>query len=216
MANGSALIGFFEGTAVLARARIVSAESLVYKAQALIPPEHRVALRVLIAGAGSALEVIGSHLTNTEARDAAGLKRTLQARELAAWVVAGMSPSAGPAASAGLPHPAAIVAGDFNDSPESATIQVMLAAGGRDAWAEAVTSGGALGPGLTALNGTVRDSADVADERIDYLFVFSRDPAKPAVVKDAALFLDTALPDSKGMPLWASDHIGVRVDLSLP
>ena len=79
MANGSRLIGFFEGSAILSRFQILSADSLVYAAQALIPPERRIALRARVATGGEtgeagarSIEIIGTHLTNTEARKRGG------------------------------------------------------------------------------------------------------------------------------------------------
>jgi len=191
MANGSRVIRFWEGSAILSRFEILSAETLVYRDQALIPPEHRVALKVRLRGAGTDLVVIATHLTNTEARRHGRLVRTLQARELSAW-----------ARAAGLP---VIIGGDFNSAPDSEPILAMTAAGARDAWAEAAAVGAATGPGLTALAGTVTDPADRAEERIDYIFLLW-----PGVdVTGARPFLDRPFAREAGGVLWASDHVGV-------
>ncbi len=200
LANGSTLVDFFEGSAILSRSRILSAEGITYRTQALIPPERRVGLLVRLLSARGDVAVVGTHLTNTEARMADGLVRTRQARELIAWI-AGEAPGS-----------LAIVGGDFNDVPGSATIQAMRAAGARDAWAEAAGQARALGSGLTALNGTVRDPEDFPEDRIDYIFLFGG----TLEVQNAAAFLSAPLRDSAGRALWASDHVGVRVELSFP
>jgi endonuclease/exonuclease/phosphatase family metal-dependent hydrolase len=199
MANGSRIIGFFEGSAILSRFRILSADTLVYRDQALIPPEHRIALRTRIGSKAPAprLTIVSTHLTNTEARRGRALKRTLQARELAGW----LGTSGGPGLS--------IIGGDFNDIPDSSTVRAMLDSGAVDAWVS-VRKGGAAGAanegaGPTGLSGTVTDPTDVADDRIDYIFVKSG----TAVVTRAAPFLDHPFARDGGGVLWASDHIGV-------
>jgi endonuclease/exonuclease/phosphatase family metal-dependent hydrolase len=195
MGNGSTLVGFFEGSAILSRFRIVSAEGLSFASQAFLPPERRVALRVSIAGAEGPVSVVGTHLTNTDARRGADLVRTLQARELAAWM------------GAGPPARAVVLGGDFNSVPGSPTIAALLAAGGLDLWAAF-----GAGDGRTGLNGTVRDPSDRAVERIDYLFTFG-------VPEDARATVTSFLPgpgtNSGGSALWASDHIGVRAVIDL-
>jgi endonuclease/exonuclease/phosphatase family metal-dependent hydrolase len=197
MANGSRLIGFFEGSAILSQFQILSAESLVYKAQALLPPERRIALRARIAASGeagaSSIEVVGTHLTNTEARRKGRLKRTMQAKELAAWLL-----------SVHEDEPMLrVIGGDFNDTPGSDTVQAMLASGARDVWSE--------GPGFTAVSGSLTDPHAVADARIDYLFVHGR----AAFVEWARSFLGMPLPQQGGGVLWSSDHIGVLASIGL-
>ena len=134
MANGSRLIGFWEGSAILSRFRILSADALVYHSQALIPPERRIALRARIAtaapgqgGPGPAIEIVSTHLTNTAARCQGKLVRTMQARELALWLEAGRSSEGA----------AQVVGGDFNDTPGSDTVRALAGSGFRDAWVEA-------------------------------------------------------------------------------
>lgn len=197
MANGSRIIGFFEGSAILSRFQILSADSLVYRAQALLPPERRTALRARIAVGGEAaagsIEIVGTHLTNTAARQTGKLKRTTQAEELVAWLRSG--PRDEPALRA--------VGGDFNATPASDTIRAMLASGARDAWSE--------GPGFTALSGSLTDPNAAADARIDYLFV----QGDRAEVQSARPFLDRPFPRQGGGVLWASDHIGVLASIRL-
>jgi endonuclease/exonuclease/phosphatase family metal-dependent hydrolase len=180
MANGSRLVGFFEGSAILARGRILSAGILVYEAQALLPPERRIALRATIAAAGErgreeGIEVVSTHLTNTGARRGGRLVRELQAEELARWL--GKTKAAG---QVGL-----VVGGDFNDTPGSRTVREILASGARDAWVEA--------------------GAAAAPRRIDYIFVGG--PSLRA--ESAAAFLGKPRPRSTGGVLRASDHVGV-------
>jgi endonuclease/exonuclease/phosphatase family metal-dependent hydrolase len=202
MANGSVLIGFFEGSGILSRYKILSVEGLVYAAQALLPPERRVALRARLSSVVGEVAVIGTHLTNTEARIAGQLTRALQAQELVRWIEAD---------SGGTNEMLSILGGDFNDSPGSSTIRQILATGARDAWSEAASAARGAGEGRTGLNGNVRDPGDIAEERIDFLFVFGAN----VTVESASLFLDAVSLDSSGLPLWASDHIGVRAELAL-
>jgi endonuclease/exonuclease/phosphatase family metal-dependent hydrolase len=190
MANGSVIIRFFEGSAILSRFEILTAETLVYRAQALLPPEHRVAVRVRVRGARADLAVIGTHLTNTEARRRGALVRTLQAQELATW--------AGGAAA----H--TIIGGDFNAAPGSLPILALIGVGVRDAWVSAAGKS-AAGLGRTGLNGTVTDPNDSADERIDYIFLLG----DGAEVETVEPFLDRPSPREAGGVLWASDHVGV-------
>jgi endonuclease/exonuclease/phosphatase family metal-dependent hydrolase len=197
MANGSRLIGFFEGSAILSRFQILSADSLVYEAQAFLPPERRIALRARIAAGGeagaSSVEIVGTHLTNTEARRKGRLKRTLQAEELAAWFRSEQEDE----------PVLRVIGGDFNDTPGSDTVRSMLASGARDAWSE--------GPGFTALSGSLTDPNAAADARIDYLFVHGR----AASVERARPFLGMPFPRQGDGALWASDHIGVQASIRL-
>lgn len=190
-ANGSRVIRFREGSAILSRFEILSAQTLVYRSQAFLPPEHRVALRVRLRGAGADLVVIATHLTNTDARRPGGLVRTLQARELADWVRTTDGP--------------VIIGGDFNSAPGSEPILAMILAGARDARASAEDAGTASGSGLTGLTGTVTDPGDRAEERIDYIFL-----SGPGMDVDGVEpFLDRPSARKAGGVLWASDHVGV-------
>lgn len=198
MANGARLIGFFEGSAILSRFQILSADSLVYPAQALLPPERRIALRARIAvdgedGDRAPVEIVGTHLTNTEARRRGRLRRTVQAEQLLAWLRARSED--GPVVR--------VIGGDFNDTPGSDTVRAMIASEARDVWIE--------GPGFTALSGSVTDPKAAADARIDYLFV----QARAVVVEWARPFLDRPFPRQDGGVLWASDHIGVLARIRL-
>ncbi len=203
MANGSPLIGFHEGSAILSRWRILSADVLAYRSQALFPPERRIALRARIATAPAVglqrhvLEVVGTHLTNTGARCGGRLRRTMQAGELAALL----------AGTGGGPAVVRVVGGDFNDLPGSDTIRALTSAGLRDSWLEA----GQEGPGFTSLDGHLRDPGATAHARIDYIFV----GGPGARVKDARPFLGAPGQGADGAALWASDHVGVAAVILL-
>ncbi len=203
MANGSPLIGFHEGSAILSRWRILSADVLAYRSQALFPPERRIALRARIATGppgglpGAALEIVGTHLTNTGARCGGRLRRALQAAELASCLAEGMAD----------PSAIRVIGGDFNDVPGSDTIRALTEAGLRDAWVESRQGG----PGLTSLEGHLRDTRASPGARIDYLFV----GGARASVREARLFLDGPGLGGDGGALWASDHIGVSAVIRL-
>ncbi len=156
MAHGSRLIDFFEGSAILSRYDIESAETIGYRAQSRFPPERRIALRVMLRGERGPVEVVGTHLTNVEARRGGVLVRELQARELVDRVLR-----------TGDPIRSLVIGGDFNSLPGSAVVSGMLEAGVADAWA-LLQPGEA---GFTALEGEVTDPASRATERIDSLIV---------------------------------------------
>jgi endonuclease/exonuclease/phosphatase family metal-dependent hydrolase len=195
MAHGSRLISFFEGSAILSRYGIESAETIGFRAQSRFPPERRIALRVVLRGERGPIEVVGTHLTNVEARRGGIPVRELQARELVDRVLR-----------TGVSTRPLVIGGDFNSLPGSAVVSGMLEVGVVDAWAVARPGEG----GFTALEGEVTDPAARATERIDYLFV------RGARVLEAAPFLDAPGDGPDRTPLWASDHVGVLVRIALP
>ncbi len=195
MAHGSRLIGFFEGSAVLSRFSIESVETIGYRAQSLLPPERRVALRVVLRGERGPVVVVGTHLTNVEARRGRTLVREMQARELAERVLR--------SGNASWPL---VVGGDFNAVPGSSVVATVIAEGMVDAWAASRPGE----DGFTAIDGAVTDPAARAAERIDYLFV------RGARVVSVEPFLARPGSSPDGLPLWASDHIGVLARIALP
>lgn len=96
--------------------------------------------------------------------------------------------------------PLAVVAGDFNTTPEQTPITVMTAAGFIDAWAALFPDD----PGFT-------HRSDNPTRRIDYLFV--RDDASTPVSL-SSVTREFTVPYAPGA--WVSDHIGVVVELRLP
>ncbi len=99
-----------------------------------------------------------------------------------------------------------IVGGDFNASPESDTVQVMLSGGAVDMFV-------AGDPGVTGETSfddpfDIADPSEEADKRIDYLFMVH----DAGTVSASGLFLDEAGTVGVGPEaarLWPSDHIGV-------
>jgi endonuclease/exonuclease/phosphatase family metal-dependent hydrolase len=195
MAHGSRLIAFFEGSAILSRFAIESAETLGYRAQSLVPPERRIALRVVLRGECGPVEVVGTHLTNVEARRRGVLVRERQARELVERVL-----------TAGVPSRPLVIGGDFNAVPDSAVVASLLGGGMVDAWAAARPGE----DGFTAIDGAVTDPGARTGARIDYLFV------RGARVVSVEPFLARPGTGPGGLPLWASDHVGVLARIALP
>jgi len=198
--NGSAVIDFFEGPAILSRAQILEMTVHGYRAQVALPPERRVALRATLRGAGGHLDVISTHLTDQDAREGEEHVRTLQARELVEEII--------PNRPAPLP---VVVGGDFNAGPGSATVGAMVGAGFIDVWSAARPDE----PGLTSLSGAIDDPGAQLEERIDFIFL----RARAGGVSDAELFLDTPLgatSDERNLTLWPSDHLGVLARLLVP
>ncbi len=206
-ANGSRLIAFREGEAILSRAEILSTSVVRYRSQALIPPEHRLALEAVIRSTGGRLFAVSTHLTNTEASRGGRLVRTRQAGQLAAEAIGTLSPD-----------DLLVAGGDFNDTPDSATVGTLLAAGAVDAWRAAHP--GDEGGGLTSLAGSILDPAARYSKRIDFLFVAGGAAVAPRIlVRDARMFLDKPFTDSSASGaagvLRTSDHAGVAVDLAV-
>ena len=208
---GDGEFSFDEGVALLSRLEADGpAESLKYRAQVEMAtevaghryrlPDDRVAMRRrfrLKSGAG--LDFYVSHLTDRpESIDGVAV-RTMQARELAGW-----------AASSGA-DTTVILAGDFNDVPDSETIASLKRAGSIDLY-EAFGSG----PGYTNDRDDIDLTAERAthNQRIDYLMMRPANGRAPEVT-GVALFADRPHRESDGTWLWRSDHIGVIATLWL-
>ncbi len=195
-ANGAGdFINFEEGSAVISLYEILSSDLHVYTNNATTLPEFRIALRVTVRGDAGNIDLFGTHLTNLEDTVGPDLVRTLQARELAEVIIPGR----------GNTNPV-VVGGDFNDPPGSATILEMTDEGAVDMFEDQNPGD----PGYTSFPGDfdITDPFEVADERIDYLFML--DPG--GVINDSLLFLDAARDIDPGPGeswLWGSDHIGV-------
>jgi endonuclease/exonuclease/phosphatase family metal-dependent hydrolase len=113
-------------------------------------------------------------------------------------------------------HPA-ILAGDLNAEPGDPSIQRLLQEGFIDALAEAgdATCATAGDPGCT--NSTIPlgdNQKNVADHRIDYIFVLAGDDVTVKVT-EASLWDNQPVDIGGGHTLWPSDHIGVRAILEL-
>ena len=209
---GDGEFSFDEGVALLSRLMADGpAQTLKYRAQVEMAtevagqryrlPDDRVAIRRRFRlESGAALDFYVSHLTDRpECIDAVAV-RTMQARELAGW-----------AAAASDPATTVILAGDFNDVPESETIAILKRAGFIDLH-EAFGSG----PGYTNDRNDIDLNAESAthNQRIDYLMMRPANGHAPEVT-EVGLFADHPHLESDGTWLWRSDHIGVIAKLWL-
>jgi endonuclease/exonuclease/phosphatase family metal-dependent hydrolase len=149
----------------------------------------------VLRGERGPVEVVSTHLTNVEARRGGVMVREQQARELVDRVLR-----------TGGPTRPLVIGGDFNSLPGSAVVNGILEAGVVDARAAVRPGEG----GFTTLEGEVTDPASRATERIDYLFV------RGARVLEVEPFLESPGIGPDGLPLWASDHVGVLARLALP
>lgn len=162
--------------------------------------DDRVALGMSYRTAeGAALDVCVTHLTDVSEAAGGPRVRIEQARELVAWVDSwnrGRNP--------------ALIAGDFNDLPESETIGALLRAGFVDAHAAA-----GCGAGYTNdRNDLDLESESAAlNQRIDY--VFFRPGAGGGRVAEARLFMERPAHLPEGGWLWGSDHLGVLARIRL-
>ncbi|MGH8013192.1 MAG: endonuclease/exonuclease/phosphatase family protein [Candidatus Binataceae bacterium] len=164
-------------------------------------PDDRVAMWIRLRLAHGELDVYVTHLTDRGERSDNGASiRCLQARELAAWI----NQRSGDEVTA-------VVAGDFNDLPESEAVMAMSHAGFVDVYAVAGKP-----PGYT------NDSYDLDlesprgshNQRID--FIFARPPHGGGLnVSEARLFIDEPHREPENKWLWPSDHIGVVATLRL-
>jgi len=128
---------------------------------------------------------------------------------------------AGHADASGIPP---IIAGDFDATPDSASIRFLtgrqslegLSVHFRDAWAEA--GDGTPGYTWTYLNGSARGVIEAHfhdrqhERRIDYIFLGSpHDSARRACIRKARVVLDE--PEDN---VWASDHYAVYAEIDIP
>jgi endonuclease/exonuclease/phosphatase family metal-dependent hydrolase len=209
---GDGEFGFDEGLALLSRIEADGpAESLRFRAQVELAaevggqryrlPDDRVVMRRrLRLESGATLDFCVSHLTDRpECIDGAAV-RTLQARELAQWVLESSAPGI-----------TVVLAGDFNDVPGSETIANLKRAGFVDLH-EAFGSGA----GYTNDRDDIDLSAERAthNQRIDYLMMRSAGGRAPEVV-EVGPFAGRPHRESDGTWLWPSDHIGVIATLRL-
>lgn len=163
-------------------------------------PDDRIAMRMRYVLTGDReIEVCVTHLTDRRETIDGVPARLMQARELARWIQTATDPS--------VPL---VLGGDFNDVPDSETIQAIKAAGLTDIWETAGS-----GPGYT------NDKSDIDPEspdgshnqRIDYLFF--RPGNGGFEFEDVRLFLDRPSQTSEEGWLWASDHMGVIATIRL-
>jgi endonuclease/exonuclease/phosphatase family metal-dependent hydrolase len=109
----------------------------------------------------------------------------------------------------------AVLGGDFNARPSDPAVRRLLERGFSDTLAAAGRDRceRAGDPGCTSSTIPLGDPGRRASRRIDYVFL--RDGAAAALrLEDARPFLDAPATTARG-PLWASDHIGMMVTISV-
>ncbi len=208
---GDGEFSFDEGVALLSRLETDGpAESFKYRAQIEMTtevaghryrlPDNRVAVRRRFRLKGGAkLDFYVSHLTDRpECIDGVAV-RTMQARELAGWAAAGSGAET------------VILAGDFNDLPDSETIAGLKRAGFID-----LHEAFGRGPGYTNDRNDIDLNAEIPthNQRIDYLMM-RQASGEAAEVTEVGLFADRPHREGDGTWLWRSDHIGVVATLRL-
>ena len=184
-ANGNRwAILFEEGEAILSRYPLRDADWVELEPQAGWF-EHRVALRATAATPWGDLPLVVTHLTN----GAPEVNRQ-QAAALVAFV------GDGPA----------IVAGDFNAEEGSPQMQALAAR-----WVDAYRAAHPDDPGWTCcVDDLTAGPEEPLEKRIDYVFVV---PGSGAKVVSARRVLDQPARLAGGW-LWASDHVGLLVEIS--
>ncbi len=189
-ANGNRrLVGFEEGVVILSRFPLQNISFTELEPQAS-RFEHRVVLHALAATPQGDLDLFVTHLTNgTAAKNAA------QVESLQSFVDKTAKYTA-------------VIAGDFNATPNSAQITQLAAS-----WIDIFHFIQPNDPGWTCCVADLAQADDYSiDERIDYVFLV---PAAPELtIQDAQLVMERPFITSNG-PLWASDHIGLLVTLTL-
>ncbi|UCF98364.1 MAG: endonuclease/exonuclease/phosphatase family protein [Spirochaetaceae bacterium] len=196
-ANGrAALIGFEEGEAVLSRFPIREVQRHV-----LLPKpglfENRIVLRAVIETPLGAMEVYNTHFSHRVDRDNLRLK---QAADLIHFLENSYR----------LRELPAVVGGDINAIPDSATIRLLLEEGLVDTALQVDPPA----DGQTSWLDDITDPTDSPKARIDYLFLYAVGAEQPLTVGRCSRFLDQPFSTPAG-PLWASDHVGVLCELTI-
>jgi endonuclease/exonuclease/phosphatase family metal-dependent hydrolase len=190
-ANGNRRAIFFEeGEAILSRYPLQDAVWVELQPRAGTF-EHRVALGATAATPWGDLRVFVTHLTNGDAE-----VNHQQAASLLAFVQASASG-------------AAVVAGDFNATEGSPQIRALTGH-----WVDAYRAANPQADGPTCCVDDLQAGPDEPlEKRIDYLFVVA--PAGSGVtVHSARRAFEQPFPVADGW-LWASDHVGLLVELAL-
>ena len=188
-ANGNRqALPFEEGEVILCRYPLKDASSIELTPRAGLF-EHRVVLHAVAATPWGDLDVFVTHLTNGEAEVNRG-----QAAALKAFVE---ETRQGPA----------IVAGDFNAREDATQIQDLARA-----WIDAYRTRHPQERGFTCCVDDLRSSpAEPLEERIDYLFLVPAHGQELRVVSATRAF-DQPFATAGGW-LWASDHVGLWVEV---
>jgi endonuclease/exonuclease/phosphatase family metal-dependent hydrolase len=186
-ANGNRwAIAFEEGSAILSRYPLADPAYLELQPRAGFF-EHRI---VLHANAITPMGEVGlyvTHLTDGEAdinRDQAGSLLEFVTSEKVTF---------------------AVIAGDFNARPESPQIQRLSSV-----WVDTFPQAHPGSSGFTCCIDDLAQEIVAPDKRIDYIFLKSGDTLPGVVASERVFAHPFAL---AGGWLWASDHIGLLVDL---
>lgn len=164
-------------------------------------PDDRVAMHIrYLVAPGFELDAYGTHLTDRNEQSESVAIRVRQARQLVEWVE-----------STSRPANPILIGGDFNDVPDSDTIRTLTESGFID-----VHSAAGADPGYTNDRNDLDLEAPQAspNQRIDYVF-FRPGRSRSFKIENVRLFLDQPSPEPAGQWLWASDHFGVLVRLTL-
>lgn len=190
-ANGNhALIRFEEGLAILSRYPLHDVDVYELKPQAC-PFEHRIVLHALAQLPQGDLHLFVTHLTHREASinatQAASLYRYVES-------MAGNEP--------------ALIAGDFNASPEEPTIRQL------EGWLDLFAQAHPDLPGYTCCLPDDPETVPYASpyERVDYIFYRPGAGKVTLTLEDIRLIFDQPIESADG-PLWLSDHFGVLTQL---
>lgn len=180
------LINFHDGNGILSRYEITDVERTIFRDQARsVIRQSRSALRVSLSGNDGNVDIIGLHLEGDIAADNIG--------ELIADTLPNRT----------APNPI-IVAGDLNQTPESAAVTKMTNAGFADVW-------GLSHPakdGFTSGRQSLHDPQQSQTKRIDFMF------ASPEIaVVSSELFLNDPI-DTGESWVYGSDHTGLSATLN--
>jgi len=150
--------------------------------------EHRVVLHVTAATPGGDVDVYGTHLTNGDPNVNLG-----QARALADLVEQSRSAPA-------------VIVGDFNARPDSPQIQAL-----QERWLDAFAEIEPADAYTCCIDDLTVEEA-IPTRRIDYVFLAAGDKTLDVVAVQRVFDRPFTVPQGWQ---WASDHIGLMVDLIL-
>jgi endonuclease/exonuclease/phosphatase family metal-dependent hydrolase len=198
--NGQAIDGGGLGQMTLTRLPILSTEN---RSVGPVPGSVRAVHRVTVETEIGPVDVYNVHLEGTEPDPQLAIDEIENVLAFIRETRSGTGP--------------VILAGDFNARPGDPAIQAVLEAGFVDVLAAGgdATCAAAGDPGCTGSTIPLGDNpANLADHRIDYIFVLAGDDLS-LDIRSAALFLNAPQPIDEGRLLWPSDHIGVQAVLEL-
>jgi endonuclease/exonuclease/phosphatase family metal-dependent hydrolase len=187
-ASGNKSLIFFEqGEVILSRFPLRDQRSTLLAPRVDLF-EWRVALSAIASTPWGDLTLVVTHLT-----DKASQKNLGQARSLLSFVES-------------LPGDLKVVAGDFNASEASPQIRLLSTT-----WTDTFRALHADDPGLTCcVDDLTAGPTEPLEKRIDYLFLAGRGDLRPV---SAQRIFTEPFPFSGGWQ-WASDHIGLLVELA--